>query len=129
MTELYKVKYRHLGWHGQGQDHKGVVTVSAEKQPGQMVVGLSFCAPGENFCRKLGRDTADDRRTKFPITIKDSGTAVIDLLCQINFNAGMIYDFKPHGPGKRAMPWLTDFLMENFPFLAALNQERMDCRI
>lgn len=128
---LFKVKYRHLGWHKQANgQHGGVVTVSVQKRLDDMVVGFSFCAPNDTFCRRQGRLEADKHRRSEPIIIEGHDTAgIIEALCQVDRMEGFIYDYKPHHVTGRALNWLNDWLKENFPFIYYLNQEFRSCRI
>jgi hypothetical protein len=128
---LFKVKYRHLGWYKQSNgEHSGVVTVSVQKRLDDMVVGFSFCAPNDTFCRKQGRIEADKHRRSEPIIIDGHDTAgIIEALSQINRMGGFIYDYKPHAVTGRALNWLDGWLDEHFPFICCLSHEFRKCKI
>lgn len=45
------------------------ITVAYRRYPDYFELGFSFCAPDDQFCRKTGRDDAEDRLNTIPVQL------------------------------------------------------------
>ena len=72
--EFERPRFIHLGWEkgtrqARGRmKHGGVITIAyrVDYRTGDLVLGMAFCSPGDQFSRKVGRRLALERMRCFP---------------------------------------------------------------